>query len=414
MTALKHWITMVAVALLGSVLAAGLPAAYAQSPANVVTVTGQLVNGTLGAPAPAEVLVLALVTDSEGGLISALDALSDDEGRFIVDGLPGVDNGQYIFSADYRGALYRTVRGAGDLDGELRLTVYEPTEDVSVIEVTKHVQVIAEVDKTERTVAVVEFVRLANRSDRTLTPNLNNPAQMSFLRFSLPPQSYELNVQSDLQGRDVIPVGTGFAVTSPVPPGEHSVEFSYFFTYEGSTVAYRQGLHQGADIYQALVPEDLASVLVKPLELATPISIQDTKYQVWETQGIGPGQGLMVEVTGLPQPGLLGRVGRSLTTTETWQVILPGLLGASLASLLLLGLLRVRWSRGPTLEGNSSLPEVTPFDRASLIREIADLDDQFEKGSHSEGEYRSKRQRLKAQVLGGRTQPSERQGEGTP
>ena len=310
MTALKHWITMVAVALLGSVLAAGLSAAYAQSPANVVTVTGQLVNGTLGAPAPAEVLVLALVTDSEGGLISALDALSDDEGRFIVDGLPGVDNGQYIFSADYRGALYRTVRGAGDLDGELRLTVYEPTEDVSVIEVTKHVQVIAEVDKTERTVAVVEFVRLANRSDRTLTPNLNNPAQMSFLRFSLPPQSYELNVQSDLQGRDVIPVGTGFAVTSPVPPGEHSVEFSYFFTYEGSTVAYRQGLHQGADIYQTLVPEDLTAVLVKPLELTTPISIQDTKYQVWEAQGIGPGQGLMLEVHRPAATGTVGALGK--------------------------------------------------------------------------------------------------------
>ena len=237
---------------------------------------------------------------------------------------------------------------------------------------------------------------------------------MSFLRFSLPPQSYDLNVQSDLQGRDVIPVGTGFAVTSPVTPGEHSVEFSYFFTYEGSTVAYRQGLHQGADIYQALVPEDLTSVLVKPLELTTPISIQDTKYQVWEAQGIGPGQGLMMEVTGLPQPGLLGRVGRSLTTSETWQVILPGLLGASLSSLLILGLLRVRWSRGPTLEGNSSLPEVTQFDRASLIREIADLDDQFKKGGYSEGEYRSKRQRLKAQVLEGRTQPPERQGDGTP
>ena len=414
MTALKHWITMVAVALLGSVLAAGLPAAYAQSPANVVTVTGQLVNGTLGAPAPAEVPVLALVTDSEGGLITALDAVSDDEGRFSVDGLPGVDNGQYIFSADYRGALYRTVRGAGDLDGELRLTVYEPTEDVSVIEVTKHVQVIAEVDKTQRTVAVVEFVRLANRSDRTLTPNLNNPAQMSFLRFSMPPQSYDLNVQSDLQGKDVIPVGTGFAVTSPVTPGEHSVEFSYFFTYEGSTVAYRQGLHQGADIYQALAPEELASVRVAPLELTTPISIQDTKYQVWEAQGIGPGQGLMLEFTGLPQPGLLGRLGRSMASAETWQVILPSLLGAVLAVLLLLGFLRVRWTPGPAAEGGSSMLERNPFDRASLVREIADLDDQFERDSHSEGEYWSKRQRLKAQALEGRTQSPEPQGDGTP
>ena len=151
---------------------------------------------------------------------------------------------------------------------------------------------------------------MANRSDRTLVPNLDNPAQMSFLRFSLPPQSFDLNVQSGLEGRDIIPVGTGFAVTSPVPPGEHSVEFSYFFTYEGNTVAYRQGLHQGADIYQALVPEGLASVRVSPLELANPMNIQDTRYQVWEAEEIGPGQGLMLEFTGLPQPGLLGRVGK--------------------------------------------------------------------------------------------------------
>ena len=357
MTVLRLWIAVIATMLLGSLSFAGLPAVYAQSPDSGVTVNGQVVNGTLGASPPAEVLVLALVTDGDGGLITAVDTVSDEEGRFTVDGLPDVDNGRYIFSADYGGALYRTMRAAGDLDGEVRLTVHEPTEDVSVIEVTTHVQVIAEVDKANRTVAAVEFVRLANRSDRTLVPNLDNPAQMSFLRFSLPPQSFDLNVQSDLQGSDIIPVGTGFAVTSPVPPGEHSVEFSYFFTYEGSAVAYRQGLHQGADVYQALAPEDLTSVRVSPLQLASPMSIQDTKYQVWEAKEIGPGQGLMLEFTGLPQPGLLGRLGRSITSAETWQVILPSLLGAVLASLLVLGFLRVRWTTSPMLEGRTQPPD---------------------------------------------------------
>ena len=413
MTALRRWVAIIAAALLGSSIFAGLPAAYSQSPVDAVTVTGQVVNGTLGGPAPSGVLVLALVADGDGGLIAALDVVSDEEGRFTVEGLPAVDNAQYIFSAEYGGALYRTLRGAGDLDGELRLTVYEPTEDVSVVEVTKHVQVIAEVDKTKRTVAAIEFVRLANRSDRTLVPNLDNPAQMSFLRFSLPPQSYDLNVQSDLQGRDIIPVGTGFAVTSPVPPGEHSVEFSYFFTYEGSAVAYRQGLHQGAGIYQALVPENLAFVRVAPLELATPMSIQDTSYQVWEAKEIGPGQGLMLQFTGLPQPGLLGRVGRSMASAETWQVILPSLLGSVLAVLLLFGLLRVRWTSKSALEGGSPLLATGEFDRTSLVQEIADLDDRFESGGHSEGEYRRKRQRLKARVLESRAQTAGPQEDGT-
>ena len=74
MTALTVWIALVAAALLGSVLFAELPFAYAQSADGAVTVNGQVVNGTLGASAPAEVLVLALVTDGDGGLITALDA----------------------------------------------------------------------------------------------------------------------------------------------------------------------------------------------------------------------------------------------------------------------------------------------------------------------------------------------------
>ena len=56
---------------------------------------------------------------------------------------------------------------------------------------------------------------------------------MSFLRFSLPPGTHDLDVQSNLPSREIISVGSGFAVTSPVTPGGHSVEFSYIFPYEG-------------------------------------------------------------------------------------------------------------------------------------------------------------------------------------
>lgn len=229
MTGCFRRLTVLAAALVLAAVATGPGASFAQEPGGVATVNGRVVNGTAGGPPPAGLLILALATDGDGGLVATSQAFSDESGRFTVTELPLVEGGRYIFSVDYAGMMYTATLGPGDLSGDLRITVYESTEDVSVVRVTKQVQVIAEVDKKEREVAAIEFVLLTNESDRTLVPNLANPAQMSFLRFSLPPQAYDLNVQSDLPSREIISVGTGFAVTSPVIPGDHSIEFSYFF-----------------------------------------------------------------------------------------------------------------------------------------------------------------------------------------
>ena len=63
---MRLWIAIIAATLLGSISLAGLTSVYAQSPDSGVTVNGQVVNGTLGASPPAQVLVLALVTDGDG------------------------------------------------------------------------------------------------------------------------------------------------------------------------------------------------------------------------------------------------------------------------------------------------------------------------------------------------------------
>ena len=113
---------------------------------------------------------------------------------------------------------------------------------------------------------------LNNSSDRTLLPDLTKPGQISFLRFALPLQADELNVRSNLPGGNVISIGTGFALTSAVLPGDHNLEFSFRFPYTGDSVSYRQSLPQGAEVYQVLVPRRLAQVEVRPLR---PISSID-------------------------------------------------------------------------------------------------------------------------------------------
>ena len=379
--------------------AIGQGASFAQEPLGVGTVNGQVVNGTSGGRPPAQLLVLVLATDGSGGLVATGQAFSDQSGRFTVTELPLLESGRYIFSVDYAGVMYTATLGHGDLARDLRITVYESTEDVSVVQVTKQVQVIAEVDKKDREVEAIEFVLLTNESDRTLVPNLANPAQMSFLRFSLPPQAYNLKVQSDLPSREIISVGTGFAVTSPVLPGGHSVEFSYFFPYRGNAVSYRQALLQGAEVYQVLVPKRLPTIRLAPLEREASVNIEEVEYQVWEAREINPGQGIILELNGLPEPGLVDRVEKSLTNATTWHVALPGALGAVLAFLLLFGALKAHSMPRPQLEDDLQVSGGNTVDRAGLIKDIADLDGLFELGEIPDAEYRERRQRLKDRIL---------------
>ncbi len=212
-----------------------------------ITVKGDVVNGTQGAgPFVAELPVLLLLSAQDGSLAATGQTTTDPAGRFRFAQVDLLEGGTYTLGVEYAGVLYRTILTARDLERELHLTVYETTEDLSVVAVTRQLMVVADVDEEGRQVAATELVRLVNRGDRTLLPAPLESGRMSFLRFSLPSQASELSVQSDLPPGEVISVGTGFALTSPVAPGDHAIEFSYLFPYSGDRVSYRQNLPQGA------------------------------------------------------------------------------------------------------------------------------------------------------------------------
>ena len=330
---------VLAAALALVVVTSGPEPSFAQGS---LTISGVVVNGTDGGTLPPELLVLMLVTSPDGRLVATSQAISDETGRFQSSELPLVAEGTYAFSVEYAGVLYTSTLSRKALSEDVRLTVYETTQDVSVVRVTRQVMVIAEVIEKDREIAAIEFVHLSNESDRTLLPDLANPARMSFLRFSLPPQARELEVQSDLPGREIISVGTGFAVTSPVVPGDHSVEFTYLFPYRDDTVSYRQAFLQGAEVYQVLVPDRLVQVEVAPLDREAPINIQGTVYQAWEGRDFKPGQGIELKLLHLPEPSVLARLEKSITSGAFWQVALPSILGAVLVFLLIFGGLKGR------------------------------------------------------------------------
>jgi len=154
------------------------------------------------------------VTSPTGNLVATNQTLTSDGGDFVFDQVPLGEGDIYAFSVEYAQAFYGASFTLSQLQEKVVLTVYEPTEDVSVVTTTTHVQVIGGFDSKNRQISAIEFVLLSNNSDRTLIPNLSNPQQPSFLRFALPPMADDLEVGSDLPQGDIVPIDTGFAQLS--------------------------------------------------------------------------------------------------------------------------------------------------------------------------------------------------------
>ena len=360
---------------------------------------GQVVNGTEGADLPDGLSVLMLITGPDGRLAGTGQAKPDAQGRFVFENVEIIDGGSYTISVDHLGVFYGTSLAAEGLADGLLLTIFETTKDASIIQVERQVMVIAAVDKNDRLVSAIEFVRLINPTDRTLLPDVTNVAPISFLRFALPPGASELTVQSDLPGGDVVSIGTGFALTSPIIPGAHSIDFSYSFPYDDDTLSYRQSLVQGAGLFQVLVPETIPDMAVPGLNNIDPVNIQGTSYRTYEGRDFPPGQGLQLEITGLPMPGVWARFSNTVTGGGFWQITIPSALGATLAAMLLWGLVRGYRPLPTAGDQLTASRTVDPAERATVVRAVAALDRRYQEGGLSEADYRAQRQELLARVL---------------
>ena len=395
-------------------LAAGLLAiAGLVSNSNVIaqetmTVQGRVVNGTEGATVSPGLTVQLHAFSQTAGTFSTVETTTEEDGSFRFDELSPLVEGAYAVTADYGGMRYSTLLAPEELAQPLELRVYEPTQDISVVQVEHQALVLSEIIEGDQEIRAAEFLTLSNTSDRTLVPDLANvgPGRFSFLRFSLPPQAKGLDVQSDLLGGEIIPTGSGFALTAPVPPGDHNISFTFSFPYQGDAIAYRQSLLQGAEVYQVLVPDRLSQIQVGSLESMPPLEVGEVSYRVWEGGGFAPGQGVEVRLTNLPEPSLLVRIGKSVTRGTFWRVAIPVMLGVVLASLLLYG--GVKTPRGGVAPAAVFGPAVALpgasngnlGDRTNMVRAIAALDESFRQGELELQEYRSQRGQLKARILG--------------
>ena len=407
---LRGWLPLGATVLAATLLLSAPASSHAEG---LGRIEGRVVNGTSGGENPAGLEVFLHVIDGRGNLDVA-SAKPDGEGRFVFEDVELDGDFTYAVTASYHDILYSARLDPIGLAEPVELVIYEATDSIIALGVEADVLLIRRADGDDRSLSAFQVIRLENEGDRSFIADLERPGSMNFLRFSLPSGATELQVSSDLPGGDIITVGSGFALTATVVPGSHQVTYSYRIPYEGNQLELARSFPMGAKTFRLLIEDGLGEFRVP--DFLTPLPMADAEgkaYRVWGATQLNAGDRLSVEMSGLPQPAPLRRLGDALTDGPYLQVGIPAALGLVLVGLLMYALALGRARRGPAPAlagdgmGTESLanaahpPEWSlQSERRALAEAIAGLDEDFEQGNITGTEYQERREALKAQLRG--------------
>ena len=374
------------------------------------TVSGQIRNGTAGEAAPAGLEVI-LHTFGVGGGVDVASVLTSGDGSFEFQGLEVEDSSSYAVTTNYQEVMYSMTLEPSSLDKPVELLVYETTGSLADVHVGVDILLLSRPEQDEESLDALDVVSVVNSGDRTFVPSLDDPGSMSFLRFSLPAAATSPDIASDLAGGDIIDVGTGFALTAPVPPGSHRVSYTYRLPYEGSRLEFTHSFPMGAEAFRLLLEDGIGNLLDPSFLTRVAENGQGTGPGVWGASQILPGTRLNVEIDGLPQPSFLSRTGDALTDGPYLKVGIPAVVGLMLAGLLVyalflrqpVGSLAVNTGSGSggsvQVEGASDETAAPNSDRRALVEAIAGLDDLFQRGEVAQKDYERRRQDLKTRLV---------------
>lgn len=352
------------------------------------SVAGRVVNGTPGSEAPSNIEVrLRILRPGQAPEIRT--TMTDGEGRFFFQDVPD-DVSRYSLEANYLGVEYTLDAAPSGALSNLQLSVYEATTDMGNITIVSNSVLVLGADVRSGTLSLMELVRVANNGNRVFVPD--PVEQMRFLRFPLPPGATNLDIQSELPQGDAVQVDRGFGMTTPVPPGEFGVAFSYVVPYEGTTFDFSRNLRYGAGTMRVLVPQSLGLEAAAAIEETGDTTIGGATFTLFQGTGIGPGESISMELEGLPTPSAWDRLMWRLEG-NTGNVGVLSVLALGLCVLLVIGV------RRRTADVTAAVA-YAGAGRDELIRAIARLDDRYARGDIDAGTFEDQRLRLKARVVG--------------
>ena len=178
---------------------------------------------------------------------------------------------------------------------------------------------------------------------------------------TLPEGATDLDVETSLPGGHIVQVNLGFALTTPIPPGEHDILYVYRVMYKGAVLNYQPHFPMGVESYRVMVPVGLGWARSSDMENAPQATVGDRTFEVLEAKNILNGGRMNLDITDLPQPSLIERAQNIGESKGFQRGILPALAGSVLAGLLGYTLMRRRTSSSNI--GGSCLLYTSPSPR---------------------------------------------------
>lgn len=360
------------------------------------TIAGRIEHG-LNLPGfdPTQVAVTLNVLEG----ISAFDqetTTPDESGNFSFD-VVNAKTRSYFLGVEYQGARYSETRTSLELDEPVVMRVFDTTHDTSVLEFESYTVIVAGAVADEGWIEVLERASVHNNSGMTLTPDptAEGPGMLSFLRFALPPNAYNLDVRSNLVGGDILEVDRGFGLTTPVTPTEgepHLFEFVYRLDYDEPTLDLSRTMRFGADAFRYVAAADVGLPVSERLEDLGATELNGRFLRLLEGSNVEPGEVVFLSITELPMPSIWANAGR---LASEWYVraVVPTIIVAALAAafaFLMLG------RRALPAMGRHSNPEET-HDR--LLQLVESLEERWHAGKVSARRYQREREDLKQALV---------------
>jgi len=358
-------------------------------------VAGAVSNGTAGADIP-EDFQISLLGLRDGGFVDQqITTVSQDDRLFEFTNLMQDEDIQYRLAWEYNGVMDQIFLVDEIAPQNLPIVIYETTDSLENIRVSAHATIIPTVVGSNRLMGVLDLVTLRNDGDRTFVPDPSNPnfTGLDMLRFSLPRGYEELAVDSVLPQGQLLEIDTGFAMTNPIPPGEHEILYSYAVNYSGTKLEFTRTLAFGVDELRVLIPPEFGNVVAEGLEPTKTTELGETVYKEFSGTGYEPGFKMNFTIVDLPQPGLFKRMNESIPGGNTVVFGLPVVIAIVMAGLVIYVLTLSR-RRGLILA-------VSPSDRMKILQQIVELDERLDKGGIDANEHEAIRDALTARALAG-------------
>ena len=361
-------------------------------------ISGKVVNGTTGESGVAGIEVSlwkgTMAMDTVSWEISGT-ADTDQDGNFTFDGLSTSDDQDvpYLFhvSTEYEDVEYGTTSSITlsqeePSEEDVEITVYDTTTSDADIKLhALQVYITMSPDQTEdgrMSLEIVEYYYFNNKANPKTT-------FVGGIQFSLPEgigMQDVLMYDNGIGSSNNVETSDGFADNTPVRPGKSDMSgmMQVYMAYRIDTTldsyVFGRTVHYIADAMNIFTQEEVEGRDIQVsssqlLEGGTEI-IDETAFRSWETTNVADGKLVEITFSGLHES--------SDGNSFLW-VVVPIVAAVAVAAIAGFVLIKRRSKSDVELqpmpiEGRSETKE-------QLLRELADLDDQFESGGIPQEEY---------------------------